>query len=783
MVSYTFMILLSIFMILNLTCIYYLRFKDNKYKNFILCLLVSSFVPFIADGTVTMTRFEKVAEVGYAVFYIGLDIMLFFLFRFVLFYCEIAYRYKWYVWIFRVLTTLDVISILTNFRLHHVYTVFPILPAEKTTSQIDALTEGTTWFSDRIYYGVMGGTYYFVHGFLVVLAIFTGIAILLWKASKSAAIYWVKYFWIAFSLLVTAIWTISVMASTSPVDASLIGYGITVLLIVFFTYYYKPASLINNLLSASIRSSGRGIVLFDNTKKVVFCNQSFTEMFGLSSDDYNGAGEVFRELVASDNIPSGSYKFVRRITDERTGFDVIYEVEVSDVYDHRHEYCGFYVSVNDRTDEEVEMEKERFLASHDSLTGLYNISSLYRLTDERLAHRDKVEYVAVVSNISGFKVINDVFGASRADDLLKEIAVKLAEITGPEDLVGRITADRFGVLIRKDDFDPSKFTALCRSLYMDRGDYKFPVTMHIGVCQTGEGEMISQTIYDRAFLAIDGIKDDMQTVLAYYDESARDSIIWEQMITGSIGDAIRDGDIIPYVQAQITLGEVKGGEVLIRWNHKQEGMLAPGRFLSVLEKTGLIVEADRYMWESACKILGRWNSEGYDDMYLSVNISPKDFYFTDVYSDISGYVKKYGIRPEQLKLEITETAMLNNVGSVLDVIKSLRRDGFIVEMDDFGSGYSSLNTLKNLPVDVIKVDMLFLRNIPDADTYLKSTIILSNVINMGLEMGLTVITEGVETEEQKTFLEECGCRNFQGYYFSKPVPVEEFEEKFMGKKS
>ena len=783
MVSYTFMILLSIFMILNLTCIYYLRFKDNKYKNFILCLLVSSFVPFIADGTVTMTRFEKVAEVGYAVFYIGLDIMLFFLFRFVLFYCEIAYRYKWYVWIFRVLTTLDVISILTNFRLHHVYTVLPILPAEKTTSQIDALTEGTTWFSDRIYYGVMGGTYYFFHGFLVVLAIFTGIAILLWKASKSAAIYWVKYFWIAFSLLVTAIWTISVMASTSPVDASLIGYGITVLLIVFFTYYYKPASLINNLLSASIRSSGRGIVLFDNTKKVVFCNQSFTEMFGLSSDDYNGAGEVFRELVASDNIPSGSYKFVRRITDERTGFDVIYEVEVSDVYDHRHEYCGFYVSVNDRTDEEVEMEKERFLASHDSLTGLYNISSLYRLTDERLAHRDKVEYVAVVSNISGFKVINDVFGASRADDLLKEIAVKLAEITGPEDLVGRITADRFGVLIRKDDFDPSKFTALCRSLYMDRGDYKFPVTMHIGVCQTGEGEMISQTIYDRAFLAIDGIKDDMQTVLAYYDESARDSIIWEQMITGSIGDAIRDGDIIPYVQAQITLGEVKGGEVLIRWNHKQEGMLAPGRFLSVLEKTGLIVEADRYMWESACKILGRWNSEGYDDMYLSVNISPKDFYFTDVYSDISGYVKKYGIRPEQLKLEITETAMLNNVGSVLDVIKSLRRDGFIVEMDDFGSGYSSLNTLKNLPVDVIKVDMLFLRNIPDADTYLKSTIILSNVINMGLEMGLTVITEGVETEEQKTFLEECGCRNFQGYYFSKPVPVEEFEEKFMGKKS
>ena len=168
---------------------------------------------------------------------------------------------------------------------------------------------------------------------------------------------------------------------------------------------------------------------------------------------------------------------------------------------------------------------------------------------------------------------------------------------------------------------------------------------------------------------------------------------------------------------------------------------------------------------------------GNRDIYLALGLS----LIVDVYGDITGYVGKYGIRTEQLRLEITETAMLNNEESVLDTIKALRRDGFIVEMDDFGSGYSSLNTLKNLPVDVIKVDMLFLRNIPDADTYLKSTIILSNVINMGLEMGLTVITEGVETEEQKTFLEECGCRTFQGYYFSKPIPVGEFEEKFMGK--
>ncbi len=782
MISYTFMIVLSILMVLYLVSIYSVRRKDNPYKNFILCLLVSSFVPFIADGTVTVTRYEKVAEIGYAFFYIGMDLMLCFLLRFVLFYCELAHRFKWYVWVFRVVATLDIISILFNFKFHHVYRIIPIIPDPRSAGKLDAMTSGTTWFSDRIYYGVEGGSYYYVHSALVILAVLIGVTLLLWKASRNASIYWIRYFLIAVSLLVSAIWTVSVLISNSPVDASLIGYAITGLLIVFFTVFYKPATLINNLLSASIKSSDNGIVLFDNTGKVVFLNQSFAEMFRIDPDDNKAAAKIFTDLIGKNEKPSGSTRFVKRITDEESGLDVIYEIEVSDVYDNRQEYCGYYVKVNDRTDEEVELEKERFLASHDSLTGLYNISALYKLTDEKLALREDTEYVAVVSNISGFKVINDVFGTDRADDLLKQIAVKFLEITGPEDIIGRITADRFGLFIKQENFDPTRFTGLCKSIFMDRGDYKYPVTMHIGVCRIGSGEITAQTAYDRAFFAIDGIKNDMQRVMAYYDESVRDSIIWDQMVTGNIHDAIKSGEIIPYIQAQVVSDEVKGGEVLIRWyNKKEDRLIPPGKFLGVLEKNGLIVDVDRYMWESACKILGRWNSEGHDDMYLSVNISPKDFYFTDVYSDITGYVGKYGIRTEQLRLEITETAMLNNEDSVLDTIKSLRRDGFIVEMDDFGSGYSSLNTLKNLPVDVIKVDMLFLRNIPDADTYLKSTIILSNVINMGLEMGITVITEGVETQEQKSFLEDCGCCNFQGYYFSKPIPVEEFEEKFMGK--
>ena len=773
MISYTFMIILTIFMVLYAMSIFAVITHDSPYKGYITCLLVAAFPPFILDGCVTMTRHYEVADIGYSLLYISMDLMLFFLLRFVMNYCGIRYRRKAYTMVFRALCLLDCISVALNFKYHHVYTIRVVDPAE--------LPEfAGTHIINKVFYGVTGGWYYYVHGALCTFAVLLGIAFLLWKASRYAAIYWVKYYCIAGSLLVTALWYIGVMASNSPVDASLIGYGITGLLIVFFTTLYKPATLINNLLSASIRSSESGIVLFDNAGRVVFINHSFADLFGISDSDYGKAYDIFKKLTENEESINHSYSAVRRITDEETGIDTIYEIEVCDVYDSRHDYCGFYAKIKDRTDEEVELEKERFLAMHDSLTGLYNISALYKLTDEKLSCKDSREYVAVVTNISGFKSINEVFGTDRADDVLKDIACKFAEIMGPASIVGRITGDRFGLFLKKDDFDPVLFTRICNSLYIDRGDYKYPITMHVGVCNVDSPDLTSQMVFDRAFLAIDGIRNDMQKVIAYYDDSVRESILWEQMITGSVDDAMEAGEIIPFIQAQVNSdGKVRGGECLIRWDHRTKGMLPPGKFIGVLEKTGLIARVDRYMWEYACKILGRWNEEGHDDMYLSVNISPRDFYFTDVYGDITAYVGKYGIKPEQLRLEITETAMMGNVEAVLDVIRRLRNDGFFVEMDDFGSGYSSLNTLKILPVDVLKVDMLFLRDIKDADTLLKSRHILSNVINMAIDIGLSVITEGVETGEQKEFLEECGCHCFQGYYFSKPIPVSEFEEKYL----
>ena len=190
----------------------------------------------------------------------------------------------------------------------------------------------------------------------------------------------------------------------------------------------------------------------------------------------------------------------------------------------------------------------------------------------------------------------------------------------------------------------------------------------------------------------------------------------------------------------------------------------------------MIAEVDKYMWRCACEILAQWK-KAHKDLFISINISPKDFYFMDVAAELKEVVREFGIDPSRLRVEITETVMMTDIENRIKILNDLRRDGFIVEMDDFGSGYSSLNLLKDMPVDVIKIDMIFLRKAKDNG---KAETILHNIINLSEYLGISSLTEGVETEPQFRMLSDMGCRMFQGYYFARPMPVGEFLSSLPG---
>ena len=264
--------------------------------------------------------------------------------------------------------------------------------------------------------------------------------------------------------------------------------------------------------------------------------------------------------------------------------------------------------------------------------------------------------------------------------------------------------------------------------------------------------------------------------IAYYTERLFESSIEERRIIGEFERAISNNEFEMYLQPQVdSSGNLYGAEALVRWQHPERGLLSPTIFIDVLEKTGFIYKLDRYMWDKAAKKLGEWKKEGKDQYHISVNISTKDFYLVDVYETFVGLVDKYDIDPVNLNIEITETTLMSDFDKNMGIIRLLQNYGFNIEIDDFGSGYSSLNMLKDISADVLKIDMGFLRA---SENEAKGLDILESIITLAGKLGMKVITEGVETKKQLYMLVEMGCDMYQGYYFSKPIPVDEFEKKY-----
>jgi len=277
-------------------------------------------------------------------------------------------------------------------------------------------------------------------------------------------------------------------------------------------------------------------------------------------------------------------------------------------------------------------------------------------------------------------------------------------------------------------------------------------------------------MYDRAILALEGIKDDYHYHTAWYEPSMRDQAVRNRQISEELGAALEEEQIRPWLQPIVDReGKTIGAEALVRWIHPEEGIRSPAAFIPMFEKNGMIAAVDRYIWRKACEILARWKKEG-KDLFLSVNISPRDFYLMDVPAELKQLVREYGVDPAKLRLEIIESTLMEGSEERMGILNVLHEAGFCIEMDDFGSGYSSLNLLREMPVDVLKIDMVFLRQ-----ENARASAIVRQMIALTRELGITSLTEGVETRQQHDSLMEMGCELYQGYWFAKPMPIEDFE--------
>ncbi|MBS1475742.1 MAG: sensor domain-containing phosphodiesterase [Lachnospira sp.] len=419
--------------------------------------------------------------------------------------------------------------------------------------------------------------------------------------------------------------------------------------------------------------------------------------------------------------------------------------------------------------------KLEYRLNYDSLTKAYNRYGFYKNAQKLIKEHTDTEYCLILSDIKSFKLINEIYGENIADKILiDEVNIIRQKMKG-NSVLGRLNGDIIAMVIPKEYLSEKEFSDMIKLLSDRYSNKNFRLHIYLGVYYIKDVNETIRQMVDKVSLVIMKSKGNMSNYILYYDENSYRNDIFKQQLIGEFETALNENQFCMYLQPQTDKdGNMLGAEALIRWNHPNMGLIMPGAFIECFEDAGLIYRLDNYIWEEAAKQLKIWKDSGYN-YYISVNISAKDFYHIDVYQTFKNLVSKYGIDTDKLHIEITETVLSEDKQAAHKTIERLHDEGFIIEIDDFGSGYSSFNFLKDVCADVIKIDRVFLKKSSHEE---RGEQILRSIISLSHDIGMDVITEGVENVDQLSMLAKMNCDWFQGYYFSKPIAVGDFEEKY-----
>ena len=733
--------------------------KNHRMAPSVSKMLWSGFSMVFFYEVALMAEVAKVVLFAYCAYYISVAWLLFFLLYFSLEYTENFLEDIVRKDFMMILLIIDSAALLWNFFSQKMFGI-----------KVEIV------FGSAIIYKPDLKDLFFVHyAFLLLIAVLCMIG-LMQKFFTAPSFYRMKYFMIASIFICMVVQ--NVKAFDSSLDYSVLGYVAEIICIYYCAFVYTPQRLLPKTLTEVTGNMSVGILALDLEGRKIYSNrivEEYLDPFALIQDDMSRDLEKWcreqsrkhtQETIFEETFYKGEYP-------------LSFKIQMQRVVDNKRQLQGYYFIIQDRTTEINELKKKQHLATHDRLTDLYIKEHFYEQAEKYIkSHVDEELYI-VCTDIKDFKMINDFFGSRMGDAVLQNYADKIRKNEDKMITYGRLGNDNFAVLIKKDDFREEYFDLTTQEAFAGStySEVVFGIVAYAGVYQVVERDLLVSVMCGRARMALNTIKGSRTRKVAYYDNELRDNILYEQELSGDLEEAIEQEQLQMYLQPQAVADEtVIGAEALIRWEHPERGTLGPDVFIPIFERNGLITEVDKYMWEAACKQLRKWKDEGKKELYISVNISPKDFYFVDVYQTFVGLLEKYQIDPGRLKLEITESAVMMDFERHRELINKLRSLGFVVEMDDFGSAYSSLNMLKDIDVDVLKLDMAFLRQSQNTE---RGQAILKMVIGLSKCLGIPVISEGVETAEQLKFLTELGCDMFQGYYLGRPMDVKQFENKYL----
>ena len=414
--------------------------------------------------------------------------------------------------------------------------------------------------------------------------------------------------------------------------------------------------------------------------------------------------------------------------------------------------------------------KNRDYKQKDPVSGLFKKFYFYEHCDNEIVANPKNTYTAICAYVEHFNVLTERYSYQKCNVMMQDLAELLRNHLPDYVLGGRLQEDAFAFLLDKQSGE--EWLTKLRQV-IDQ-DFLYPVSVKFSVYDQTKRGLAMSKMCDRMLLSLENIKDRYGSDLVHYDDKLLEQAHKEHLILQNMEKALKERQFKAYFQPKHSLVTDKtgGAEVLVRWIHPEMGFMNPGEFIPIFENNGFISELDYYIWEEACRSMQKWREQGMPLVPLSVNMSRRDFEVPGIVSRIVNLVETYQLPHSLLHFEVTESSITNNPEKLSGIVKELHDAGVVIELDDFGAGYSSMNTLNELKLDVLKLDMSLIRQ----DNALSDNSVLKFAVMLGKMLGLKVVSEGVETKEQVERLKTLDCDFVQGYYYSRPLPQADFEE-------
>jgi diguanylate cyclase (GGDEF)-like protein/PAS domain S-box-containing protein len=534
-----------------------------------------------------------------------------------------------------------------------------------------------------------------------------------------------------------------------------------------------------------------GIVMTDLKERVLECNQRYLEMLGYAEEEIKRASydditpAPWREkdiLIRSQIFSHGYSEEYEKEYRRKDGARFPVSVKKWIIRDENGSPTGMWAIVRDITERKKLEDAIRYQAYHDALTGLANRTLFIDHLSLELAQsrRNRKMLATMFLDLDRFKIINDTLGHTAGDVLLREAAERLKTCVRESDTVARIGGDEFNILLA--DMAHAEHAATIAEKIIsvfkepfEIGGIELHVTTSIGISlYPGDGEN-AETLLKNADTAMYSAKDAGRNNYQFYNHVLQMRGFERISMENRLHQAIERGELVLYYQPQMNIGSrrIVSAEALVRWRHPELGLLAPAQFIPLAEETGFISSIDDWVLHAACAQAQAWKESGHPDLSVTVNLSTRKFQEKDFSERVSQILKKTGLASGLLELEITENTVMQNIDLTVDNVSKLAGRGVRFTIDDFGAGYTSLRHLKRLPIQKIKMDKSFVK---DLTTDRNDRAIVSAVIAMTHNLNLRVIAEGVETEEQLSYLRSSNCDEIQGFLFSRPLPADEFSE-------